>query len=383
MKWPTRGNPDRLSIAVAAAVVAVATLIDIEVAQGLPRRNMIRLVADVVVGGSAVAAVAGIRPLLMVAAGSAASLTLSSVLAIIPGDAPLLGAGELGGLLALTVVGIRQAATGRQLVAVVVLVSLAVTGGGLLRATPGFGVAADLAYLGSGVVVAVGIGWWWRSLHLRRQRADEAARQAERLELARELHDVVAHHVTGIVVQLQALRRVSGDQPERVVQALPLLETTANRSLEAMRQMVWALRATKPDAVPTRTADFADDIERIVLATTVPTRVNLTIADGVDVPDTVVLAVERVVREALTNVARHAPAGTEAHVTVTVDHRSATVHVTDNGATPPDTTGFASGAGFGLTGLAERIALHRGEFRASPIPGGGWAVSATIPIGNR
>lgn len=381
MEMSTRRGPGRLAIVIAAAVVAAATLIDIEVAQGLPRSNEVRLIADIVVGGAAVTAIAGILPLLMVATGSAASLTVSVFMAIIPGDPPLFGAAELGGLLAMAVVGVRQARTGRQLARVAAFVGVAVVGGGLLRVTPGFGLAADLAYLGSSVIVAVGVGWWWRSLNLSRLRAEEAFRQDERLELARELHDVVAHHVTGIVVQLQALRQVAGDQPERVVGALPMLEATATRSLEAMRQMVWALRATEPDPLPTRTADLADDVNRIVTATGVPTRMELTIANDADVPDAVALAVERVVREALTNVARHTPTGTEAQVTVEVDHRAATVHVIDNGDNAaPGIVSFASGAGFGLTGLAERIALHRGEFRAAPIPGGGWAVTATIPI---
>ena len=376
----TRRSPDRLSVVIATVIVVAATLIDIEVGQGLPRRHEIRLVADVVVGGSAIAALAGFRPLLMVIVGSAASLTVSLVMAGVHGDPPLLGAAELGGLLALEVVGIRLARSGGQLAFVVASVSVAVVGGGLLRATPGFGVTADLAYLGSSVVVAGGIGWWWRSLHARRERSAKAARQAERLELARELHDVVAHHVTGIVVQLQALRQIADRQPDQVVEALPMLEAAANRSLEAMRHMVWALRATASAPIPTRTADFADDIRQIASATSVPTRIDLTIADQVTIPHTVMLAAERVVREALTNIARHAAPGAQAHITVSVDHRSATVHVTNDGLIGSKAAEFGSGAGLGLTGLAERIALHGGEFSVGPIPGGGWSVRATIPI---
>lgn len=135
---------------VVGCLLTVLTVVDVETIQGLPRLEGVRLLADVVVGGGAVAAVAGFRWGFAVAGSALGSLGLSVVLAWVLADPPMLGAAELAGLLILGVMGVRRSSGGWQMTGVIVVVAAATVGGGLLRQTPGFGVVTDVAL--SGVV---------------------------------------------------------------------------------------------------------------------------------------------------------------------------------------------------------------------------------------
>jgi signal transduction histidine kinase len=217
------------------------------------------------------------------------------------------------------------------------------------------------------------------------QREQEARRAtlAERLRIARELHDIVAHHVSVVVIQAQGAQRVADREPDRARQAMADVERTARTALEEMRRMLGLLRS--PDdgedtgslEVTHGVADIAALADRMTgsgVAVTVRTT-----GEPFGVPEDVGLALYRIAQEALTNVLKHAgPAHAEVHlhygeqleITVADDGRGAAAVLT--GAVPP-------GASRGITGMRERVAMLGGRFTAGPQPGGGFRVHAVIP----
>jgi len=217
------------------------------------------------------------------------------------------------------------------------------------------------------------------------QRDQEARRAtlAERLRIARELHDIVAHHVSVIVIQAQGAQRVAGREPDRARQAMADVEQTARTALEEMRRMLGLLRAPD-DADDAGSLDVAHGVADIPALAERMTGAGVAVtvrATGVPfaVPEDVGLTVYRIAQEALTNVLKHAgPARAEVHlhygeqleITVTDDGRGAAAGLT--GAAPP-------GAGRGITGMRERVAVLGGTFTAGPQPGGGFRVHAVIP----
>ena len=217
------------------------------------------------------------------------------------------------------------------------------------------------------------------------QREQEARRAtlAERLRIARELHDIVAHHVSVVVIQAQGAQRVADRDPDRARQAMADVERTARTALEEMRRMLGLLRS--PDDaedsgsldVAHGAADIAALADRMTgsgVAVTVRTT-----GEPFGVPEDVGLALYRIAQEALTNVLKHAgPAHAEVHlhyseqleITIADDGRGAAAVLT--GAAPP-------GAGRGITGMRERVAMLGGRITAGPQPGGGFRVHAVIP----
>lgn len=374
-----RGVAQVLPVVVVAVVVVALSAADVEMIQGLGALERVRLVADVLLSAAAVAAVAGRGVRVAVAVGVAGSLLLSGVLVVAAAQPPALGAAELAGLLVLAVAGVRAAAGGREVLAVIAAVAVAVVGGGLARATPGLGTAVDLTYLGLVVVAAAVAGLWWRASARDREQAAAARAQRQRLELARELHDVVAHHVTGIVVQTQALQIAGAGRPEVVLAALPELERAASRSLAAMRAMVGALRAADQVAPPEREGDLAGELREVIAESDLPVHLEVNgDLDVVAVPRPVAQAVRQVVAESLVNVVRHAGDATRVDVGLAISATGVVVEVVDDGH---GSTRFQAGAGVGLVGLGERVRLLDGELRAGAVEPFGWRVVATLPLG--
>jgi signal transduction histidine kinase len=217
------------------------------------------------------------------------------------------------------------------------------------------------------------------------QREQEARRAtlAERLRIARELHDIVAHHVSVVVIQAQGAQRVADREPDRARQAMADVERTARTALEEMRRMLGLLRSPD-DGEDTGSLDVARGMADIAALAGRMTGAGVavtvrTTGEPYAVPEDVGLAVYRIAQEALTNVLKHAgPAHAEVHlhygeqleITVTDDGRGAAAVLT--GAEPP-------GAGRGTTGMRERVAMLGGRFTAGPRPGGGFRVHAVIP----
>jgi len=226
---------------------------------------------------------------------------------------------------------------------------------------------------------ALAVGVWLRLLDIRRRLVIDTARRGERLELARELHDVVAHHVAGIVVQAQAARIVAAKRPETLNETMAGIESAGNDALAAMRRVVSLLRDSG-DTGGVTSPELSDLVSRF--ASRGPA-VQLRLPDSSRPPwpPEVAATVYRIVQEALTNVILHAPDAASVTVTVEEAPSGVTVEVTDD-APGRALTGspWSAPGGHGLTGMRERAEALGGMLSAGPGPEGGWTVAAKLPL---
>jgi signal transduction histidine kinase len=222
----------------------------------------------------------------------------------------------------------------------------------------------------------VGAGVLLRHSDRDRALAADQARQDERLAIARELHDVVAHHVTGMVVQAQAGQLVARRDPDRAETTLASIEQAGTEALAAMRRMVGALRTEGAEAptAPAATLAELDELARRSTELGLPVRLVVEGTDGV--PAGVAQSVHRIVRESLTNAQRHAAGASGVDVRVGRSASTLDVVVSDDGTSRAG----QAGSGFGLVGMAERVHALGGTFRAGPRPDGGWEVRASFPL---
>ena len=260
----------------------------------------------------------------------------------------------------------REAVTGLAIILVPATLALSVSWPGFADALGGVGV----------LISAFALGWAVRTQQGARERRLEQVKSEERVLLARELHDTVAHHVSAIAVQAQAGRALAATSPSAPLEALQVIEVEASRTLAEMRAMVRVLRNEAP-------VDYAPqpgvaDLERLSGASPAGPRVEITVSgDLAALPTTIDAAVFRIAQEAVTNALRHARNATLVDVRVTGDRSTLSLVVSDDG--DPGPADAAPEAGFGLTGMVERAQLLGGTCRAGPCPGRGWAVSATLP----
>jgi len=208
------------------------------------------------------------------------------------------------------------------------------------------------------------------------QRQAEQATAAERARIAREMHDIVAHHLSVIVLQA-AGARASGRPAEATLEKV---ENSARQALSETRRLLGVLRDPDEEAglAPQPGIGDLDALAASVRAAGLP--VHLVIdGDLAALPATVDVSVYRIVQEALTNVLRHAgPA--RADVTIGCGQDAVTIEVTDDGTAEPGQQTPAGG--HGLAGMRERAGAFGGELDAGPRPGGGYAVRARLPLGD-
>jgi signal transduction histidine kinase len=216
-----------------------------------------------------------------------------------------------------------------------------------------------------------------------RRRASE-----ERLRIARELHDVLGHHLSLINVQAGVGLHLMDDQPEQARAALTAIK---HASAEALRETRAVLAALYPidETAPRAPAPGLADLDALIAdhnATGLPVTVEIEGGRAV-LPAEVDRAAYRVVQEALTNVRRHAGAGAEASVRIQYQRNILTIRVADDGqgstavhASRPRPDRFAGG---GLTGMRQRVEALGGEVRTGPRDGGGFEVCATLPLGEQ
>lgn len=220
-----------------------------------------------------------------------------------------------------------------------------------------------------------------------RESDTRAARAEERSRIARELHDVVAHHVSVMTVQASAARRVLATNPDGAREALSAIEETGRTAMAEMRNLVGVLRT---DAAPAERNPqpgvreipaLVDQMREAGL----PTQLDMG-GEAERLPPGVDLAVYRLVQEALTNCLRHAGPQARAWVTVRQGPGELAVQVEDDGHGPeaPGLSGApgSSGdrAGHGLVGIRERVSLYGGVLRIGPRPEGGFEVDARFPL---
>ncbi|MFE9423631.1 sensor histidine kinase [Kitasatospora sp. NPDC006697] len=261
---------------------------------------------------------------------------------------------------------------------------------GTLFALGPYQVTSGAPHLGSsdqGVLLAV-IAWLvGRSIrqsaeHARALGEQLAARAvtAERLRIAREMHDTVAHSIGVVALQAGAARMVLDTRPDRARTALAEIETAGRETLAGLRRMLGALRAADR-ADGTEAAAGLADLDRLAAATTAAgVRVEVHWAgEPRPLPPDVDLAAFRIIQEAVANVVRHAGARSCRVAVDCADPDRLAVEITDRGRG----RGTGQGGGYGLIGLRERVALLQGEFQAGPRTGGGFRVAARLPLAGR
>ena len=214
---------------------------------------------------------------------------------------------------------------------------------------------------------------------VRAQAAVQTA-MAERLRIARELHDMVAHSIGIIAIQAGSGRRVFDARPDEARDALATIEATSRETLSGLRRMVKGLRNADPEAGPGQApldpAPGLAGIERLA-ATTLDAGVQVDVdwhGSREPLPADIDASAFRIIQEAVTNVVRHAGTG-QCRVCIGQQDEQLSIEVTDSGR-----GGSGAGTGYGITGMRERATLLGGDFSAGPRPGGGFRVAARLPL---
>ncbi|MEW2530978.1 histidine kinase [Streptomyces sp. NPDC047071] len=383
--------PARRGLVIGVATLALAAI----TAEALDTGFVPTTVATIVVGLLCLAAL--LAPPEHLARTGWSAVTASAVLSLVTAQLPYRpehspGMAEIGMLLLIVTRAVRHKPLGRMIPLVAAawlaapLVLLRLPGTEHVRAAK-YGVPFLL--LAAPVVIVLGL--YLRLLDATREREKNARLNAQRLEYARELHDFVGHHVTAITAQVKAVRFTTAaghpPTPQALDEALANIEDAALQATDSMRAMVGLLR--QPDrSAPLHAPqglrslhDLADSLRASgpdVCLTLDPRLLAAPPADHI------ASAVHGIVREALTNIRKHA-----AHADrVAVDVRESatepgllTVCVTDNApAAAADTSSQQGRTGFGLVGLRERVHALGGDLTAAPGPVGGWQVAARIPL---
>ncbi|MGA4843691.1 sensor histidine kinase [Streptomyces sp. G45] len=277
-------------------------------------------------------------------------------------------------------------------------------------AAAGAGVALKLAGrpVGGWPLVLTGVGLFGLAVvvgAVRRGRREDRARLAEqiaataheralrtvleeRARIARELHDVVAHHMSLISIQADAAPYRVADPPPELVAALASIRATAREGLTELRHLLGLLRAAAPATDATDAAGPSgapapqpslaqlDALLDSVRAAGLPVTARLH-GERRPLPPGAELSAYRIVQEALSNALRHAP-GADTRVELAYGETALRVRVTNGPAARPAPP--SPGAGHGTTGMRERAALLGGDLAAGPVPGGGYEVAAYLPV---
>ncbi|MDD5190588.1 MAG: sensor histidine kinase [Dehalococcoidales bacterium] len=218
-----------------------------------------------------------------------------------------------------------------------------------------------------------------RTMQLEKER-DENARRAvmdERVRIARELHDVVAHHVSVMGIQAGAARRILKQQPEKANDVLIQIEASSRQAVAELQRLLGFLREQNQvdDITPQPGLKQLDALVAQMRLTGLPVSV-LIEGEAKDLPSGVDLSAYRIIQEALTNTLKHAG---PANASVVIKYLGAELEleIRDDGKNPaPEITN----KGRGLIGMRERVTLHGGEFQAGPLPEGGFMITARLPL---
>jgi len=283
------------------------------------------------------------------------------------------------------------AVTCRRPVAVAALVGTeTVLTGGLIAASAGAHGPVDTVHslLAAGALWFVGDSVRERRRYLAACREQEAERQAdhgrlavreERVRIARELHDVVAHTLSVVTFQAGVGRKIGATRPAEALLALQAVEVTGRSALEELRRILGLLRddGEAPSLVPAPGVGDLEDLAGTVRAAGIPVSLAVT-GEVAALPPAASLTAYRIVQEALTNVVKHAP-GARATVRVQAGRDGVLITV-DNDRGTGGPAGPPGGARHGLVGMNERAAAFGGSLDAGPVAGGGFQVTAFLPL---
>ena len=242
-----------------------------------------------------------------------------------------------------------------------------------------------------------GAAWWggdiFRKLREREQELkeqtvqleierDENARRAvldERVRIARELHDVVAHHVSVMGVQAGAARKIMNKKPDKVYEVLSLIESSSRQAVAEMHRLLGFLRQEKQsdEPAPQPSLKQLNMLIADMQETGISVEVNIK-GDGQELPPSIDVSAYRIIQESLTNVLKHAGAA-KATVTIQYGDEALELEIADNGkgVAPAELQKLK---GRGLIGMQERVKLHSGEFEAGNIPNGGFFIRVKLPL---
>jgi signal transduction histidine kinase len=221
-----------------------------------------------------------------------------------------------------------------------------------------------------------------RAERAERTREEEARRRVaeERLRIARDLHDVVAHHIALVNVQAGVAAHVMDRRPDQAKEALAHVREASRSALNELRATVGLLRQSGDPEAPTEPAPGLDRLDELA-GTFRSAGLHVEVArcdDGTELPAAVGLAAYRVIQEALTNVQKHAGREAKAEVSVVRVGPNIEITVLDDGT--GDGTAPQEGGGHGLLGMRERVTALRGTLTTGPRYGGGWRVHAILPV---
>ncbi|MFF7178006.1 histidine kinase [Streptomyces sp. NPDC008121] len=229
------------------------------------------------------------------------------------------------------------------------------------------------------LVIAAAMNRWDRENETNRRLLADRAVADERRRIARELHDIVAHHITTMQLMAGGARANLASDPEVARKALVTLEGSGRMALREMRQLLDVLRAgDEAEEPPIAPQPGIGDLARIVGETSragLPVELEVR-GEERPLPPSVGLTVFRIVQEALTNARKYAGQA-RARVRLTYGTDGLAVEVSDDGGGAADAN---SGSGYGLLGMRERVALHGGTLEAGPLEGGGFRVVARLPL---
>ncbi len=232
-----------------------------------------------------------------------------------------------------------------------------------------------------------------RAEEAERTREEVAARrvEAERVSIAREVHDITAHSLSVVAIQAAAAERLVDANPDAAREALSTIRSTSKDSLQELRALVGVLREPlgAAEMTPTSGTERLPEVIRSLEGSGIEVVVDLSGYDRTGVPVFVDVAIFRIVRESATNVLRHAVAARRVTITLACTRTEASVMVEDDGGAPTgaDADGAATndavqtmGGGHGIEGMHERAIALGGTLSVGPIPGGGFVVEAHIPL---
>jgi signal transduction histidine kinase len=254
----------------------------------------------------------------------------------------------------------------------------------------------DAIFLSGMIAAALGLGLYSaarraylaelhdRAERLEREKDQQAAlaTAAERARIAREMHDIVAHHLTVMTTLAEAAIATSATSPERATGVMRSVAATGRRALADTRKLLGVLRqrpGQDPDQALQPVPDLAqlDTLIEQVRSAGLDTSLEIR-GQTPDMPAGVQLAVYRLIQEALTNTLKHGGANARARVRLSFEPSELLVDVDDDGSGSPAPA--PAGVGGGLPGMAERIRAYGGDVRAGPRQPAGWAVSARLPL---
>jgi len=385
--WLHRVEVQDALVAVVFTASTIVVTIGIDSAEGGPALDVVGYLSMLVVGGALAFRHRWPVPVLYA--------TLAGLVVYLVGEYPG-GPVFLGVFIAIGTVASIMAT--REAVPHVVVVVSVLAGAALARGSTGSGdptddnVWAHLVYL-SWTVVAFFIGkairdrrellagLRERNRHLEETREEEALRRVaeERVRIARDLHDIVAHNIAGISLQAATGAHVATAHPDQAHQALLAIREASKQTLDELRSTLHLLREGEDAAplAPTPGLDALPTLVTSVEAAGIPVDLEV-LGDVSDVPDAVAGATYRIVQESLTNVMRHAgPATVVVRLGSTPDGIDLRVEDDGRGASAaPD----GAPGGHGLAGMRERALALGGSVAAGPRPGGGYAVRAWLPV---